>query len=64
MVDCEHFKQLTEGKRLYAELVSIEPDSFSSSDIILKVALYDTSTDDDILISDELIKSGIAVKDT
>ncbi|ERL90611.1 hypothetical protein D910_07958 [Dendroctonus ponderosae] len=64
MVDCEFFKQLTEMKRLYAELISIERDSFSRSDIILKVSLYDTSTDDDILISDELIKSGIAVKHT
>ncbi|KAJ8916640.1 hypothetical protein NQ315_000285 [Exocentrus adspersus] len=62
MADCEDFKSLIEKKNFYSIILDIEKDELYESDIVLKLLLIDTSSDEDIFIGKELIKKGIAVK--
>lgn len=62
MADCENFKALIEKKNFFSVILDIEKDELYESDIVLKLILIDTSTDDDIYIGKELIKKGIAVE--
>ncbi|XP_066258782.1 tudor domain-containing protein 7A isoform X1 [Euwallacea similis] len=61
MDDCEEFKKLTEKKMFFAKLTSIDKDYLYESDILLKLILIDTSTDNDVIVGQELVKKGIAV---
>lgn len=62
MADCEDFKTLIEKKNFFSVILDIEKDELYESDIVLKLILIDTSTDDDVYIGKELIKKGIAVE--
>ncbi|KAJ8958428.1 hypothetical protein NQ318_002214 [Aromia moschata] len=62
MDDCEDFKTLVEKKHFYSVLLDIEKDELYESDIVLKLILIDTTSDQDIYIGKELIKKGVAVE--
>ncbi|XP_018566265.1 tudor domain-containing protein 7 isoform X2 [Anoplophora glabripennis] len=62
MADCEDFKALIERKNFYSIIRDIEKDELYDSDIVLKLILIDTSSDEDVNIGKELIKKGIAVE--
>ncbi|KAF7287644.1 hypothetical protein GWI33_005992 [Rhynchophorus ferrugineus] len=64
MEGCDEFKKMIEKKNFVALYVDQEKDILYESDIILKIILIDTSSDADIYIDLELIKYGIATKDT
>ncbi|XP_066149149.1 tudor domain-containing protein 7A isoform X2 [Euwallacea fornicatus] len=61
MDDCDEFKKLTEKKMFFAKLTSIDKDYLYESDILLKLILIDTSTDNDLIVGQELVEKGIAV---
>lgn len=62
MADCDYFKELVVKKNFYSVIQEIEKDELYDSDIVLKLTLIDTSTDEDVFIGKELIKKGIAVE--
>lgn len=60
--DCQKFKELVEGKNFVSVLSEVENDELYEYDIVLKLYLIDTSTEDDVHISNELVKQGIAIQ--
>lgn len=61
MDDCTDFKEMVEGKNFYSILQDVEKDVLYKEDLVLNLILIDTSSPDDILIGDELIKKDVAV---
>ncbi|XP_050308699.1 tudor domain-containing protein 7B isoform X2 [Anthonomus grandis grandis] len=61
--DCDFFKKYVEKKTFFGTLISMEKDYLYESDKVLKLALCDTSSQEDVDVAKELIDQGIAVKD-
>lgn len=61
MVDCDNFREMVERKNFYSILLEIERDELYEDDLVLNLILIDTSSPEDILIGDELIKKDVAV---
>lgn len=61
MDDCDNFREMVESKNFYSILLEIEKDELYEEDLVLSLILIDTSSPEDVLIGDELIKKEVAV---
>lgn len=61
MDDCDNFREMVEKKNYYSILLEIERDELYEEDFVLSLILIDTSSQEDVLIGDELIKKDVAV---
>lgn len=61
MDDCNNFKEMVEGKNFYSILKDVDRDELYKEDLVLNLVLIDTSSPEDILIGDELIRKDVAV---
>lgn len=61
MDDCEEFKEMVEKKAFFCILMDREKDELYPEDIVLNLVMIDTSSNNDVYISKELIRQGRAI---